>query len=178
MGDYCTKEVNHFKHVFLFADTNYSVLTTTHREERGYFPLANCIVESEDAFSLDILSPTQTMNLRCKEMQQRNRWKRAIEYEITRVNEVKDNVIRDRTGFDLVGKLEIIIREEARRMKDEKLLATPSTKPLTYPEKKTFFILSIDGGGLRGVITTLILSRLLGHFPDLIVYNQFFFFFF
>jgi len=72
-----------------------------------------------------------------------------------RLKQVLD--LKDRQAISLINRIRDVLEREK-----SKLLQIPNT----VPNRKTFNILCIDGGGLRGIIDTILLERIMAQFPD------------
>eukprot|EP01114_Cavostelium_apophysatum_P019533 TRINITY_DN6322_c0_g1_i1.p1 TRINITY_DN6322_c0_g1~~TRINITY_DN6322_c0_g1_i1.p1 ORF type:complete len:652 (-),score=98.30 TRINITY_DN6322_c0_g1_i1:24-1979(-) len=139
-------------------------ISYSHRSERGFIPLAGCTVDSYstvNGFGFSIISAQAIMNLCADSEETRQDWLVALGAEIRRLSSSNSEKITDRPGLELSYKL----IEALERAKADSLRRS---KDVHRKDPSKFYILSIDGGGMRGIVTTIILERLCSAFPDLI----------
>jgi len=144
------------------------VLKSYHREDRGFFPLANSTLSrsSQDEMQFYIRAPAPKKNylrLRADSKEIMEQWLAML-----------GSVIKSATADPLTGHLKPHSESEHKRLLEyhnllaETLRVTPR---ITAPRRERrpsekYYILSIDGGGLRGLINCILLERLSRRFPD------------
>jgi len=149
----------------------------TKREERGYLPLYGSKVNTDiplltyNGFCFSITNSIlkTVLNLSAETDEMRMQWIQSINGELKRM-EKEHETLTDRLLIELSENIHDAVEKE--KYENEKKNDSPE-KPIIEENivdntrtKKRFFILSIDGGGLRGIITILILARILEKFPD------------
>jgi hypothetical protein len=125
----------------------------------GHFPLRQVRLESTCVTQpiFHLVASDKILTLRCDSVDTCERWKRSISQISehcspgTHVNTVDGAVV------------------EFYNTLHDVMSAAHTAK--NYPrqqqaENDTFFILSIDGGGTRGIIPCILLERIIGEFPD------------
>ncbi|PRP74836.1 hypothetical protein PROFUN_09536 [Planoprotostelium fungivorum] len=153
------------------------------RLEKGTFPLHTASVQIPDnvnsstGFTFTVSDSTKILNLSAESQEVRTKWMEAIHREIDYLSKASMNNLTDRISMELATKINAILdkhkietemlqlNEEAKR-EDKMNRDIPSVDEAPDDKTKPLFVLSIDGGGMRGIITTIILTRIIERYPD------------
>ncbi|ELR20011.1 PH domain containing protein [Acanthamoeba castellanii str. Neff] len=150
-----------------------------HRDQKpfrsqGIFPLAGAEVWSRDGFSFSVKARSgKILNLMADGQDVRDKWLRLILRVIKhyQANELHQTILEkeDYDMLDFTHKVKDWVDTERARVEKrvQDFLASGASCPPTSSPDGKFRILSIDGGGMRGLMNCILLSRLLMVFPDL-----------
>lgn len=145
-----------------------------HRDQKGIFPLAGAEVWSRDGFSFSVKAKSgKILNLMADGQDVRDKWLQLILRVIKhyQANELHQTILEkeDYDMLDFTHKVKDWVDTERARVEKrvQDFLASGASCPPTSSPDGKFRILSIDGGGMRGLMNCILLSRLLMVFPDL-----------
>eukprot|EP01103_Thecamoeba_quadrilineata_P000224 TRINITY_DN10183_c0_g1_i1.p1 TRINITY_DN10183_c0_g1~~TRINITY_DN10183_c0_g1_i1.p1 ORF type:complete len:707 (-),score=130.49 TRINITY_DN10183_c0_g1_i1:2-2122(-) len=153
--------------------------------EKGFFPLLNCkldIISDEMAF--EVVSPTRgTLCLQASNLTAMERWIAHIQKTIDILNTNDPNLVNSFNELGMDPEMRNILERDDREsirmantirdiLEGELLeLKTPAQRQSANSNRLN--ILSLDGGGVRGIMNTVILSRLVEILPDLMDHIHF-----
>eukprot|EP00727_Mastigamoeba_balamuthi_P005590 m51a1_g1650 putative patatin family protein (738) ;mRNA; f:343511-346434 len=159
-----------------WAQLTDGVLELWNRSEYGHFPLKNSRIEPQ---GLEIVVQNQSdasSYIRFRvDVPSWNRWIQALRTGIELAQSEAE--LESREEVEIKARVEEILAQEiadrarprgssagrAQRPDTDEILVSPTLSP-----RRKFLILSIDGGGVRGIMPSVILERLYRTFPDLI----------
>eukprot|EP01105_Mastigella_eilhardi_P025446 TRINITY_DN691_c0_g1_i7.p1 TRINITY_DN691_c0_g1~~TRINITY_DN691_c0_g1_i7.p1 ORF type:complete len:584 (+),score=141.72 TRINITY_DN691_c0_g1_i7:228-1979(+) len=137
-------------------------ITWHKRTEKGFFPLCKCIVEDR-GIDIVLTSPSNVLVLRV--VSGWSEWLHALHDSVKAANLLASSEVasvelteQQRDALELQAVLKKALAAEH-----------PRTSLPSLPKcRKVYRILSIDGGGMRGIISAILLQRLTAVSPDLL----------
>ncbi|KAL6049855.1 putative sporulation hydrolase CotR [Balamuthia mandrillaris] len=150
------------------------------RDRKGYFPLTGCEVWSNDGFSFSIRAPNgKILSINTATQEIRDEWMVKLEQVIAYLEKKDTSDVHSKISGQNISYAEELL-EYTNRVKDylehERLQVEArirhniehDIKPPLQGSDGIYRIISLDGGGMRGVMNCIILDRLLKVFPDLL----------
>lgn len=117
---------------------------------KGHFTLAGATLEQDEGGVLRLVKDTGTLTLRADAA-----WHRALSEALEQPEVAPDDAV------DFYH----IVRDTLAS--GQALMRTPQYASFTsFRERRPYLILSIDGGGMRGLIPCIVLERIVERFPD------------
>ncbi|KAH3759873.1 patatin family protein [Pelomyxa schiedti] len=145
----------------MWIQTENGLVSIHKRQEKGFFPLTGCSIETH---GLEITATSSGNVLTLKPAT--NNWSAWLSALRKAVTTQTSSITSDSSSIELqrdAYELRMIIQEAILVDQLEGKSRPPST---SKPRSPLFKILSIDGGGLRGIMSSIILQRIMKVFPD------------
>lgn len=146
-----------------------NLLEYNERLERGYFPLTGAHVEPrEDASSVSIVSPSKgVLNLRSFSSRDLKLFVEGINQEIKRSDSTR---VDTSEVAKFIEDMRSVLETDTDPLAcDNPLPAVQVPPELPYALRgRRYRILSLDGGGMRGLMNCILLERMLKVYPNLL----------
>lgn len=169
---YCHKGMWHIYYCIVEHD----ILKLYKKNQRGMLSLLNAKVEdiNKDKHTFTLVAANDNrLNLCAHNKQNFRRWIASLEKEILEASNLQvphsDLNLKDLEYF---GRLHSALEKEDHEIETKRRemsyynSAASTFATITLPfRKKHFIILSIDGGGIRGILNTIILERIVKKYP-------------